>query len=338
MRSRATYFAPCLVSALILFSVYHCFAQSSVPIDAPSSTKATPNDMVDALHSAFGNHHVRAVHAKGVILTGDFVPSPQARSITKAKQFQSGKIPVTFRFSDFTGIPDISDLDGNGMPRGMAVRFHLANEMYSDIVCHSFNGFPVPTTDDFRDFLMAIGKSSPDSPHPNAIERYLEAHPVAKTFVTTQKPPSESYVTLSYFGVNAFKFTNLKGNTRFIRYQLIPDAGEHFLTKEDLAKAGPNYLSEEIKERISKGVAGFKLYAQVAEKGDKIEDPSSVWPKERKLVLLGSFTIREYGDNSDQAHKKLAFNPGNVVDGINSADPMVTDRKGAYPVSFDQRQ
>jgi catalase len=38
----------------------------------------TPASMVGALHSAFGEHHARAVHAKGVILRGRFTPTAEA--------------------------------------------------------------------------------------------------------------------------------------------------------------------------------------------------------------------------------------------------------------------
>ncbi len=38
---------------------------------------------------------------------------------------QSGTIPVIVRFSDATGVPNIPDANGNGFPKGMAIRFQL---------------------------------------------------------------------------------------------------------------------------------------------------------------------------------------------------------------------
>lgn len=115
--------------------------------------------------------------------------------------------------------------------------------------------------------------------------------------MTTQKPASVSYGTLSYYGVNTFKFTNKEGKSHFARYQFIPEAGEHFLTKEQLAVSGPDYLSEEIKKRIALHPVKFKLYVQLAEAGDKIEDPSIAWPDSRKRVLLGTIEIYKVADN-----------------------------------------
>lgn len=82
-----------------------------------------------------------------------------------------------------------------------------------------------------------------------------------------------SYATLPYFGINSFKFYNAKGAVTFGRYQLRPVAGEHFLTQEQLATARLDYLTTEIRERVRRSPAKFKLMLQVAEKDDQIDDP-----------------------------------------------------------------
>lgn len=304
-----------------------------------STTQATSQQMVDALHAAFGKHpHARAVHAKGIILEGDFTPDKAAKSLSIAPHLQGGTIPVTFRFSDFTGIPDIADTVGLSHPRGLAVKFHWADGKSTDIISHSFNGFPTATTDEFRALLLAISNSGPNAPHPNAVEQFLASHPIAKTFLTTQKPPSVSFGTLSYFGVNAFKMTNSKGESHFIRYQFIPELGEQFLTPEEVKKAGPDYLTAEITKRLANGPIRYKLYAQVAEPGDKIGDPSIAWPDSRKRILLGILTIKRVAENTPATDQALAFNPGNLTDGIAVADQMITDRLKMYPVSVKERQ
>src|ERR1700709_1783822 len=67
--------------------------------------KSSPKELVDALHTAFGNNHSRAVHAKGIILEGVFTPDKSAATLTKAAHLQSATSNVTVRFSNFTGIP-----------------------------------------------------------------------------------------------------------------------------------------------------------------------------------------------------------------------------------------
>lgn len=303
------------------------------------TTTSTPQQMVDALHQTFGKYpNARAVHAKGIITEGFFTPSPEAKKICKAVHFSIAKSPVTVRFSDFTGIPNISDTDAHSNPRGLAIKFHLPDGKTTDIVSHSYNGFPVATTDEFRELLTAISKSGSDSIKPTPLDTFLETHPVAKTFLTNQKPASVSFANLSYYGVNAFKFINSKGSAVYIRYQFIPEEGEKFLSQEALSQLGPNYLNEEIKSHLSSENIKFRLYAQIAQPGDTINNPSIVWPENRKRILLGTITLTKVTANTPAEDKKLSFIPNAVTDGIETADVMLEDRSKAYPISVKERQ
>ncbi|RKR08953.1 catalase [Flavobacterium sp. 90] len=302
-------------------------------------TESTPNQMVDALHNTFGKHpNARAVHAKGIIVEGYFEASEKAKAITKAIQFQNKKTPVTVRFSDFTGIPNIPDTIGASNPRGLAIKFLLPKGVTTDIVTHSYNGFPVSNTDEFVELLNAIAKSGANAQKPTALEQFFGTHPIAKTFLTTQKPATTSFGTISYYGVNSYKFTNVKGESKFIRYQFIPEDGEQFLNKEQIAKSSPDYLYDEIKNHLKNKPVKFKLYAQIAKTEDNIANPSIAWPETRERILLGTITITKIGKNTPDADKQLHFIPNNVTEGIETADPMLEDRSKAYPISIKERQ
>ncbi|MBC7489597.1 MAG: hypothetical protein H7240_06060, partial [Glaciimonas sp.] len=67
-----------------------------------------------------------------------------------------------------------------------------------------------------------------------------------KTFSTKPKPPPVSSGTLVFFGVNAFQFTNAKGESRHACYRIEPLAGMQSSTPEQAAQANPNYLMDEI--------------------------------------------------------------------------------------------
>jgi catalase len=308
--------------------------------EAPASQKSVPEQVVDAFNGVFGVHPgVRAVHAKGVVLEGTFTPSPSAASLSKAEHLQKKKtpIPTTIRFSDSTGLPAIPDTDPAASPLGMAVKFHLPSGSKTDIVVHSFNGFPVATAAELRDLFLAIGATKTEDPKPTALDTFLSSHPAAKSFLEASKPAPASYATLPYFGVNAFKFTNAKKATTFGRYQLQPIAGEEFLTKEQLSTMGPDYLTDEIRERVRRAPIKFKLLIQVAAQDDKIDDPSIAWPDTRKKVELGTITITKTVADSQIAEKKLLFLPGTLVPGIEAADPMIGERSAAYIVSLSRR-
>lgn len=331
----STMFRVAIISSLSVIIM----ASSIVPVTAQTTPqKSSPAQGVEALYSAFGDNHSRAVHAKGIILEGTFIPAAEAESITSAIHFREGKLPIIVRFSDFTGIPDISDANGLANPRGFAIKFKLPDGSTTDIVCHSFDGFPSGTTDEFRELLLAVGASGPNAAKPTALDIFLGNHPIAKTFLTTQKPAPVSYATTPYYGVNSFKFTNAKGESHFTRYQFIPEDGAHYLTPAETAAANPDYLQKEIPIRVARHAIKFKMYAQLAEEGDKIEDPSIAWPASRKLVFLGTIVINNMASNTVAADKALFFIPNNIPAGIAPADPMIDFRSEAYPISVKHRQ
>jgi catalase len=306
--------------------------------EAQGSQKSLAEQLVDAFNTVFGVHPgLRANHPKGVVLEGTFTPSGSAASLTKAAHLQkrNDAIPVTVRFSAGSGLPTVPDT--NAMPRGMAVKFSLPDGTKTDMVVLSVNGFPVATGEEFRDFLLAIAASGPDAPKPTELEKFFGTHPAAKAFVEAPKPPPASYGTLPYFGINAFKFTNKKGVSTHVRYQLRPVAGAKYLSKDQLATMGPDYLTNEIRERVRRGPVKFTLLAQVADPNDTVDNPTIVWPESRKKVALGTITITKAVADSQAAEQKLLFVPGALVAGIEPADPMIAVRSAAYIVSLSRR-
>src|ERR1700759_3116103 len=98
----------------------------------------------------------RPAHAKGILLTGVFTPSPEAASLKRAPHLHRHSTPVTVRFSDFAGIPTVADNDPQGAaPCGVAVRFHLGEHLHSDIIGHSVDSFPAHTAEGLVEFLNA---------------------------------------------------------------------------------------------------------------------------------------------------------------------------------------
>lgn len=320
---------PVLIAAAISLLAITTNADEAAP---------SPDVVVDALNGVFGVHQgARPVHAKGTVLTGTFTASPEASSLSTAPHLQAGSsVPVTVRFSNFAGIPTLADNEGLASPRGMAVKFKLADGSDTDIVAHSFNGFPAATTREFHQLLIALGTSKPDTPKPTPLDTFLGEHPIAKAFLTAAKPNPVSYASLPYYGVNAFKFTSKDGHAAFVRYQIVPAGGEHYLTEGDAKAATASYLSDEIKKRVAEGPVMFTVVAQIADAGDKVDDPSIAWPADRKTVSLGTISLtKSTGD--DAANKELVFMPNAIPAGIDAADPMIADRGAVYAASFARR-
>jgi catalase len=315
------------------------FGTLLIPQAWSQDVQPSGREMVDAFHSAFGEHHARAVHAKGTIVTGSFMPSGEGSKYTTAPHLQRsvGKLTVIARFSDFTGIPDISDTDPIGSPKGFGVRFLLPDGQVTDLVNHSFNGFPASNAADLGTLLRAIGSAHASPPDGAPLDQFLATHPAAKSFLTTHKPSPTSWATTPYFGVNAFKFTNSRGQSRYIRYRFVPLAGESYISKEQEKSLSPNFLSEELATRLKKGPVKFTMEAQIANDSDDFRDPAKPWPEDREVVNLGVLTFTAIVPG-EQASKNLQFEPASVTIGIETADPMLVVRKTAYPVSASERQ
>src|SRR6476620_1630395 len=313
----------------------------TAPAEGSAAARQAPTptgqQMTNAMYTAFGDNHSRAVHAKGILMQGTFTPDPAARSITKAKLFTQ-ETTVLARFSDFTGIPTIPDNTMDANPRGMAVKFNVPDDSEVDVVMHSFDGFPTRTSAEFRELLIAVGTSGKGVAKPTPLDSFLASHPIAKTFLTTQKEPPVSYATTAFFGVNSFKFTNSQGQSTHVRYRFVPEAGEHYLDASTLGTKDADYLQTEIKERLGEKLVKFIWYAQVSGPGDVIDDPSIAWPATRALVRLGVVTITGLVPDQASADKKTLFLPGNLPDGMEAADPMIQVRMEAYPISHRHRQ
>src|SRR5947209_17781314 len=104
---------------------------------------ALATDLLDILDKLAGGVHpgFRPAHAKGLMCAGTFNPSRQAAELTRAPHASRPATPVTVRYSDSTGLPTIPDNDpARSGPRGIAVRFHLADHVHTDIVGHSIDG------------------------------------------------------------------------------------------------------------------------------------------------------------------------------------------------------
>jgi catalase len=292
----------------------------------------------DDLHGVFPGH--RPAHAKGMLLAGSFSPTPEAAGLSKAPHFQAPSTPVFVRFSDFAGIPMAADNDPNqGSPRGCGVRFQLGHHVHTDIVAHSADGFPTRTVPEFLEFLKALRLSGPDVPHPTPIEQFLGSHPKALAFVQLPKPIPTSFARESYFSVTAYQFIDAAGASRHVRYRILPEAGNDYLSDEAAAAKGPNFLMEELAARVASEPIKMQVWVQVAAPGDIVDDAQESWPKDRPQVLLGTITLTQLVPADDAEGRRIIFDPIPRVDGIEpSADPLLEPRADAYVLSGKRRR
>jgi catalase len=305
-----------------------------------SSNPGVPEQIVDVQRTLAGKHPgFRPVHAKGIVVTGTFEATVEARKMSRAVHFQGAITPVVVRFANANGDPNVIDTVPN--VRSMSVKFSLPGDKSADLLANSIDGFLARTPEDFLEFLkLNLPDPATGKPDPAAVPNYLQKHPEAAAFIGRigQKPIPASYAQAAYHAVHAFLFTASDGSTRYGRYHWVPDAGELWLTPDGASKLEPQFLLAELAARLAKGPVTFTLTLQIANPGDPTHDATILWPADRKVVKLGRLTLTEISPTGAADERKLIFDPTHITDGISlSDDPIPLARAKAYSKSYAER-
>ena len=176
---KSTYIGGTAFIATALMLVVAAPSRSQTATDTPKGKPAveTPLSMVNALHTAFGEHHARAVHTKGVMLEGTFTPSREAIALTRAPAFAGRTLPVSARFSLFAGVPTLPDNDDGASPAGFAFKIHTGDGDDLDVEANQHGDFITATFDEFAVFLRAVGAAGKGDKGP--LDAFLASHPHA---------------------------------------------------------------------------------------------------------------------------------------------------------------
>lgn len=297
----------------------------------------TPEEMIDGLNSVFGLHRGRrTLHAKGTFCRGTFTPTEEAGRLSRAIHMQ-GPVEVTARLSNGSGDP--ASLDYSADVRGLAVTFHLPDSGRTDILAQTSPRFPVRTPDDFLALTRAV---QPGAGLLWRFPAYLARHPGAVTTLAAgakaAKPPP-TYAVCSFYAIHAYRWVDHDGGSRYVRYSWRPEASEPGISAGEAKKRGRDYLQEDLRRRLSAGTVSFRLELQVAEPGDAVDDPSSVWPEERRRLTAGTLELSGVLEGAEEAEATaMVYDPARVTDGIElSGDPILLYRPRAYSVSHERR-
>jgi catalase len=297
----------------------------------------TPQDSTEAANYVYGAHPGRrALHAKGILLTGTFTATAQAAVLTRAAHFQGQAIPATVRVSNGGGNPDAPDYAPD--VRGLAVKLYLPDGSRTDIVAATAPRFSSRGPEGFIELLRAT------KPGPAMAWRFplfLARHPEALTGLPANlaalKPPT-SYASCRYYGIHAYRFLDADGGSRFVRYTFVPELEEPRLRPRMARRRGRDYLQTDIRERLQRGPVRFTLELQIAAPGDPVDDPSAVWPADRERVHAGTLELTGLDTARERDGDVLVFDPSRVTDGIElSDDPVLRYRPAAYSDSVARR-
>jgi catalase len=296
----------------------------------------TPDDAIEAIRGTGGAQPgCRALHAKGTLYRGTFTATPEAPGLSRAKHLDGSTVPALIRFSNGSGNP--AQRDGSPGVRGMAVKFTLPDGSTTDVSTQTARLFVSSTPDGFVDLLKAM---RPGLTTPLRMAQYFLTHPRllgALPLLRDANRVPASYATTEYHGLHAFRWLGTDGSARFVRYHLIPVAGEQYLSASAAHSKGPDFLTDELSTRLESGPVRFDFRVQTAGPKDSTVDPSAPWQGTETvtvgtLEITGLDTEREHGDDI------VVFDPMRVTDGIEpSDDPVLRFRTLAYSASVKLR-
>ncbi len=313
---------------------------STLTMAGETSEASVVEQIVEVQHDLFDGPRegLRSNHTKGIVVTGSFTPATEAKQVSMASHLQDSSTPITVRFSNATGFPDIADNNPKALVKGMAIRFHLEDDMNHDLVLSSVPLFPVATPEKFLEMLTAVRDSANSEASPKPIETFLSNNPAAKAFVNYPKPYPTSFASLSYHGINAFEFTNADGDSVYGRYILSPTIEEPHLSEAEGKQQDPDYLMEELPSRLQSSAVVMRLSLQIADPDDLVNVATVTWPEDRPVVELGVLRLTAMHEDAAAFEKATMFNPLALPEGIApSEDPILLARPGAYAISFQHR-
>ncbi|MHC2281985.1 catalase [Bradyrhizobium diazoefficiens] len=300
---------------------------------------ATPASIVDALKAVAGNPpKVRASFAKGWCVRGTYTPSDRAEEITRSQSFTRPS-RVLARFSVGGGNPNVADTN-NLVLRGFSFKLGDVDHR-SDILVESAPVHFARTLDQMLAFLKARIPGPDGKPDMAKVKAFSAANPETlnqANYIAARALPG-SFAGTTYWGVHAFPATNEQGETRLIKFKVVPARGEIMLSEDEARTKPADFLHDDLGTRIAAGNVRFNVMALLDRPGDPTMDVTIRWPDEdqRDEVRLGTIVIT--GFEPDQACDVTIFNPANLAEGIgHPPDEIFAARRAAYMISLAKRR
>jgi catalase len=295
---------------------------------------ATPASVVDALKAiADAQPRARASFAQGRCVRGTYAPSDLAKEITKSQSFTKPS-RVLARFSTDGDNINISLLRGFSFRLGsngqrsevltQSVPIHFARTL-DQMLAFLRARIPGPDGKPNRNKVAAFSASNPETRHQ---ADYIAAHPLPASLAGT-----------TYWGVHAFPATNSKGETRFIKFKVMPVGEEGSHAANQATANATDLLQSDLDSRIADRDLRFSVMALLDRPGDPVMDVTIRWPDEdaREALRLGTIVVT--GVEPSEACDEALFNPANLAEGIgHPPDEMFAARRAAYDISQTRRR
>jgi catalase len=295
----------------------------------------TPSEFADRFEHVYGRHDgFRRNHAKGLSATGTFASNGAGEAICRAEVFRPGSVPLVGRFSLGGGLPDQPDKPDT--VRGLGLLFQTSGGQQWRTAMINLPVFTDSTPQGFYERLLAA-KPQPDTgkPDPQQMAAFLQRHPetVAAMKIIKQAPPGAGFADSTFYGLNAFLFTNSGGATVPVRWSAVP----HDVPRPSSA-VGKDYLFDGLIRAVAQRPLQWRLVLTIGEPGDSTDDATKPWPSSRRSIDAGTITISAVSTEAAGNARDINFDPTVLPDGMAlSDDPIPSARSAVYARSFTRR-
>jgi catalase len=324
----------CAVAAATTLLTLNALAQS------PAATPLDPNAVINQFESTFGKFEgFRRSGAKGICATGEFVGTAEARALSTASAFSGKPVPVVVRLS--VGGANPKAPDNAKSQRNLALQFNLPGGEQWQMGNISA---PVFGASSPQQFMGRLASLQPDPatklPDPAKVKAFADANPevLLQGKHYASQPVPASFASVNYWGVHAFAFVNASGNKQFGKWVFEPVGGVQGLNDEEAKAKGPNFLFDDLRQRVKDGKVAFNFNLELAQADDKIDNATVPLPEGRKKINLGLLKITSVAEDGGGACLTITYNPMVLPKGVEpSADPMLTARAAPYAIGLSRR-
>ncbi len=305
-----------------------------------SPERLTPARMVDAIEANGGPHPgFRRAHGKGICVAGYFDSGGLGARLSKAAVLAPGRTPFVGRMSIGGGAPD--GPEAVARVRSMSLQLVQADGREWRMAMNSFPVLAVSTPQAFyAQTLAARPDPATGKPDPAKLAAFAAAHPEGAAFKqwADSAPFTDSFANTAYHSVNAFLFENAQGQTRAVRWSMLPTAPVVELDKATRAGLPNDYLQQELQRRLAAGPLRWSMVVTLAAPGDPINDPARAWPESRERVEVGEVVVESAEAQASGACRHINFDPLILPQGVRASDdPILHARSAAYSVSATRR-
>jgi catalase len=299
-----------------------------------------PNSMVNQFEMTSGKFEgFRRSGAKGVCASAEFVGGPEGRNISSSSVFSGNAIPVIVRFS--VGGANPKAADNTKSQRNLALQFNLPDSEVWQMGNISAPVFGAATPEQLFGRLQSL---QPDpttkTADPAKVKAFADANPATQLqgrYFASKAVPA-SYASTNYWGVHGFGFTNARNEKVWGKWVFEPVEGVQTLSDEEAKAKSPNFLFDDLRQRVASGKASFNFNLEVAQAGDVLDNATIPLPDGRKKITLGVLKVVSVSPDSTGPCLNITFDPNIMPKGIEGApDPMLRARTVPYAISLGRR-